>query len=71
MPNSNENGVFYISKEKNNIINENVILNSEDEIIFIYDYDNLKITFEFYVQDCQKNRIKSKQFSLYTSQFLF
>ena len=43
LPNNNENGVFYISKENNNIINENDILNSEDEIIFIYNYDNLKI----------------------------
>ena len=43
LPNSNENGVFYISKEKNNTINENDILNSKDEIIFIYDYDDLKI----------------------------
>ena len=43
LPNSNENGVFYISKEKNNTIHENDILNAEDEIIFIYDYDDLNI----------------------------
>ena len=43
LPNSNENGVYYISKEKNNIINENDILNIEDEIIFRYDYEELKI----------------------------
>ena len=49
LPNNNENGVFYISKEKNNIIKENDILNSEDEIIFIYDYDDLIIGNTIYI----------------------
>ena len=41
LPNSNELGVYFFSKIKNNIIFENDILSSEDEILFVYDYENL------------------------------
>ena len=41
LPNSNELGVYFFSKIKNNIIFENDILSPEDEILFVYDYDNL------------------------------
>ena len=43
LPNSNKIGIYYFSREKNNLIYENDILSPEDEIYFIYDYDNLKI----------------------------
>ena len=42
----NENGVFYISIIKNN---KNDILNPKDEIIFIYDYEDLKIGNAMYI----------------------
>ena len=42
LPKSNETGVFFFSKNNNKIINENEILSPDDEIIFIYDYDDLK-----------------------------
>ena len=41
LPNSNEIGVYFFSTLKNKIIFENDILSPEDEILFVYDYDNL------------------------------
>ena len=41
LPNSEEIGVYYFSKLKNNIIFENEILLAEDEIYFVYDNDKL------------------------------
>ena len=41
LPNSNEIGVYFLSKLKNKIIFENDILQPEDEIYFIYDFESL------------------------------
>jgi hypothetical protein len=41
LPNSNDIGVYYFSQMKDNIISENDFLLPEDEIIFIFDYDNM------------------------------
>ena len=41
LPHSNDIGVYYFSQMKDNIISENDLLFPEDEIIFIYDYDNI------------------------------
>ena len=48
LPNSSEIGVYFISKTKNNVIYENDILSLEDEINFIYDYNDLKIDNSIY-----------------------
>ena len=37
LPNTDEIGIYYFSKIKNNIVNENDILNPEDEIYFVFD----------------------------------
>ena len=41
LPNSKSIGVYYFSQMNNTIISENDLLLPEDEIIFIYDYDNI------------------------------
>ena len=41
LPNSNEIGVYFLSKLENKIIFENDILQPEDEIYFVYDFENL------------------------------
>ena len=43
LPKSFDIGVYFFSKLNNNKIFENDILSQEDEIYFIYDYNNLKI----------------------------
>ena len=48
LPNTYEFGVYYFSKLKNNIIYENDILSTDDEIYFIYDYDILDTQNEIY-----------------------
>ena len=48
LPNSKEIGVYYFSREKNSCIYENDILPPEDEILFIYDYESLKISDKIY-----------------------
>ena len=48
LPKSNETGVFFFSKNNNKIINDNEILSPDDEIIFIYDYVDLKKGDEVY-----------------------
>ena len=48
LPNSNRIGVYYFSKSKRNIIFENDILSTDDEIYFIFDNDILQTTEEIY-----------------------
>ena len=48
LPDSNKSGVYFFSKLKNKIIYENDILSPDDEILFIYDYEDLKIGNDIY-----------------------
>ena len=41
LPCSKDLGVYYFSEQKNNIVLENEILNINDKISFVFDYDNL------------------------------
>jgi hypothetical protein len=48
LPNSKDLGMYYFSENKNNIVFENEILNEDDKIHFIFDYDNLIINNSVY-----------------------
>ena len=62
LPNSNDIGVYYFSKLKNNIIYEDDILSPQDEIYFIYDKDILETGAEIYTIEIA-GVIKEKSYS--------
>ena len=50
LPDSNENGVYFYSKLKRNLIYENDILSPQDEIYFIYDKNKLKFNEKYTIE---------------------